>query len=210
MAHNLTQIFARLIVACVLLPAGMHDIFGRELFDHDAAQRIESLGTPAQAFEKVVEKATLASLQSGEEGDEPAQENSQPSEGDGVSFRALSRMALSLDDLHVPQPLLVAWIAASLELIGGGAILLGFFTRLLSLPLACIGFIHLWKDTWPQLGGTMPWEWSPAESTTVAAWMAVALLCITLFLLGPGVPSLDSLMRGKPHRKSSASAAPTA
>ncbi|NBV63636.1 MAG: DoxX family protein [Planctomycetes bacterium] len=186
MAQNLTKLFARIIVCMVFLPAGIHAIFGHDRFTTDEAQRIEAMGSPAEAFEKVVERAKPASLRAPRADD-----------ADGTSkLRALNRLALRLQDARVPQPLLVAWAVSCVELVGGAAVLLGFFTRLFALPLAVIGAFHLWKVVWPQLGTAMAWNWSPDESHVATTWVAATLLPLSLFMLGAGAPSVDSLMKG--------------
>ena len=99
MAQNLTKLFARIIVCMVFLPAGIHAIFGHDRFTTDEAQRIEAMGSPAEAFEKVVERAKPASLRA-----------PMADDADGTSkMRALNRLALRLQDARVPQPLLAAW-----------------------------------------------------------------------------------------------------
>lgn len=201
MAQNLTKLFARIIVCTVFLPAGFHAIFGQERFTPDEAQRIESMGTPAEAFEKVVERAKPAALRA------PADEES----ADGAStLRALNRTALRLADARVPEPLLVAWVMAWLELVGGAAVLLGLCTRLLALPLAAVGAFHLWRVAWPALGTLQVWNWSPADSQLATVWLAGALLPCSLFLSGAGVPSIDALFRRSGGSRGKTAAKPTA
>jgi uncharacterized membrane protein YphA (DoxX/SURF4 family) len=190
-AQNLTQIFARLIVCVVFLPAGAHALFGTERFTADEAQRIESLGSPAAPFEKMLDRKDTkpASMRS-----EPAP---QPEPEDGTSFRALNRIALRLDAMKVPAPVTVAWAVAIVELVGSVAVLLGFFARLFAAPLAWIGAMTLWTVVWPALGTRLPWNWTAAQSQLAAAWLAATLLPISLTLLGPGAPSIDRMLGGR-------------
>jgi uncharacterized membrane protein YphA (DoxX/SURF4 family) len=190
-AQNLTQIFARLIVCVVFLPAGAHALFGTERFTADEAQRIESLGSPAAPFEKMLDRKDTkpASMRS-----EPAP---QPEPEDGTSFRALNRIALRLEAMKVPAPVTVAWAVAIVELVGAACVLLGFCTRLVAAPLALIGAFTLWSMVWPAIGARLPWNWTAGQSQMAAAWLAATLLPVTLLLQGAGAPSIDSLLSGK-------------
>ncbi|MFM7806720.1 MAG: hypothetical protein ACKPEA_02170 [Planctomycetota bacterium] len=186
MSRNLAQLFARLIVCVVFLPAGAHALFGVERFTPDEAQRIRDMDTPAAAFEKVVERAKPASLR----------EAAAASEDDATTLRAVNRVALRLQDARVPKPALVAWVVAAVMLLGGVAAIAGFLTKLFMPPLALIGAFMLWRAAWPALGGSMPWFWSAAQSQMAAAWLAAALLPVQLFLDGPGSPSIDRMLKG--------------
>ena len=198
-SRNLAQLFARLIVCVVFLPAGAHALFGVERFTPDEAERIQRMDTPAEAFEKVVERAKPASLRA------PAAEET----ADTTTLRALNRIALRLRDAGVPKPAVVAWVVAAAMLLGGLAALAGFLTRFFMLPLAAIGAFMLWKSVWPALGGAMPWAWTAGQSQMAAAWLAATLLPLQLFLDGPGSPSVDGMLRGG-KGKGGAKAAPAA
>ena len=188
-AQNLNQIFARLIVCSVFLPAGAHALFGTERFSADEAQRIEALGSPAAPFEKMLDRKDTkpASLRAAPE----------PEPEDGTSFRALNRIALRLDAIKVPAPVTVAWAVAIVELAGSVAVLLGFFTRLFAMPLALVGAMTLWTVVWPAVGGRLPWNWTAAQSQLAAAWLAATLLSVSLAMLGPGAPSVDRMLGGR-------------
>ena len=183
-AQNLTKLFARIILCTVFLPAGFHAVFGQDTFTAEEAQRIQSMRSPEEAFEKVVERAKPSALRATEE--EPAADTSK--------LRALNRIALHLDDAHVPEPMLVAWCMAWVSLVGGAAMLLGLLTRLFALPLAAVGAFHLVRVAWPEVGTLRLWAWTPEESRLIASWLAAALLPIALFLQGAGAPSADALM----------------
>jgi len=196
MAHNLSQLFARLIVCIIFLPAGVHAIFAQERFSTEEAQRIEAMGSPAAVFEKVVDKVKPASLRA------PAVEQEE-----GLQLPALNRTALRLQNAGMPQPLITAWCLSSVMLLGGAAMLVGFCTRLFALPLMVIGAFQLVKVVWPTLGTMLVWKWSPTESQMAAAWLAATLLPVTLFLHGPGAPSVDALLKGKGKKGAAKSAA---
>ncbi len=186
---NLTQLFARLIVCAMFLPTGARHLFQTERFTPEEAARIERMGSAAsdaiKAVEKKVKPASLTLK------DDAA---AQPDE-DGHRFRALNRLALRLDDAHVPQPVLVAWLVAVAELAGALSVLAGFLCRLTCPALTLVGAFTLWRVVWPALDGAMPWTWSVAQSQMAASWLAATLLPVSIFLLGPGQPSIEAALK---------------
>lgn len=68
--------------------------------------------------------------------------------------------------LGLPAPLLLAWLAALAEFLGGIALLLGLAVRLVSIPLlitmaVAAATVH-WQYGWhalPEQTLTVPWEW---------------------------------------------------
>lgn len=185
MAGNLSQLFARIILCVVYLPAGVHGLLSNENFEPSEIERIEAMGSPAAALENVVERAKPASARSATEDSEA-----------GNRRRSLCRTALRLEDARVPQPMAVAWVITLIQLVGGGAMLLGLFTRLFAAPLVLIGAFELWTGVWPLLDSPLPWKWTLGDSQMVAAWLAATLLPITLLLGGAGKPSIDAMTGG--------------
>ncbi|SDZ94250.1 DoxX family protein [Microbulbifer marinus] len=68
--------------------------------------------------------------------------------------------------LGLPAPLLMAWLAALTELLGGVALLLGLGVRLVALPLMFVMAVAAvtahWQYGWSALPDqtlVMPWEW---------------------------------------------------
>ena len=87
--------------------------------------------------------------------------------------------------LGLPAPLLLAWLAALTEFLGGIALLLGLGVRLAVLPLlvtmAVAAASAHWQYGWhalPEQTLTMPWEWRKdlIEDAAVRKDKAVALL----------------------------------
>ena len=185
---NLTQLFARLIVCAVFLPTGARHLFTFEIFQDDQARRIEKMES---RLEKRVESAKPAKKVALGDAAEDKQAARNPNE-----FRALSEFALLLDDAHVPQPLMIAWAIAIVEFAGSLALLVGIFTSWFTPVLALIGAFMLWKGVWPEIEGTRPWEWSTLQTNGTVTWLAATLLPISVFLTGPGKPSIDAAMKG--------------
>jgi len=194
----MSQIVIRILLFAILFPTGMHAIFGHEVFSSDDARRIEAMGSVAAPFERLVETADPASLVA----------VPRASMEEGPTFRALHRYALWLEDAGAPQPLTLAWAMAVVELVGGAAMLLGLFGRLLAVPVAAAGAVHLWRGAWPQVEGTWPWQWMPQDAETVTAWLAATLLPLVVLVAGTGPFSLGQLLggsRSKPAKGAQAS-----
>jgi uncharacterized membrane protein YphA (DoxX/SURF4 family) len=106
-------------------------------------------------------------------------------------------------------PVYLAWTAAVVELIAGAAVLLGFFTRLASLPLAGTMAAAIWLT---QVGpaiqsgssvlGFLPqgvFDLQPDDDYAYAQllWQfALLLMAVALFFSGPGALSIDRVLFG--------------
>jgi len=94
-------------------------------------------------------------------------------------------------DLGIPAPAANAAFVATLELVGGGALLVGLLTRLFSLGLASTMVVALMtadKESFLQ-----SWGSASAVPTDVTAFTYLLLLT-WLIVSGPGPLSLDHLL----------------
>ncbi|MFM1830477.1 MAG: hypothetical protein RLZZ558_817 [Planctomycetota bacterium] len=194
----MSQIVIRILLFAILFPTGMHAIFGHEVFSPEDARRIEAMGSVAAPFERLVETADPVSWGA------VRRANLE----DGPTFRALNRYALWLEDAGAPQPLPMAWAMAVVQLVGGAAMLLGLLGRLLALPVAAAGAVHLWCGTWPQVEGMWPWQWMPDDAEMVTAWLAATLLPLVVLLAGTGPFSLGQLLGGSRSKPAKGAQAP--
>ncbi|MBB5212783.1 DoxX family protein [Microbulbifer hydrolyticus] len=87
--------------------------------------------------------------------------------------------------LGLPAPVLMAWLAALTEYLGGIALLLGLGVRLAAIPLMVVMAVAAvtahWQYGWhalPEQTLTMPWEWREdlIEEAVVRRERAVELL----------------------------------
>lgn len=83
----------------------------------------------------------------------------------------------------------ILWIGAWIEVVGGGLLLLGLFTR----PAAFITSGEMAVAYWMFHAGVHP---SPAENGGNAA-ILYCFIFLFLFFAGPGAWSLDSTIRGR-------------
>lgn len=129
----------------------------------------------------------------------------------GVDDEGQAKMALWPQALAKGSlPVVLAWIAAILELVCGAALLTGFFTRMATLPIIGTMLTAMWLT---QIGpalqaggaylGFLPngvFEIGPGGYAYTQLLWQFALACsgFALLLLGPGCFSIDRLIFGAP------------
>jgi putative oxidoreductase len=88
------------------------------------------------------------------------------------------------DSLGIPLPVVMAWVVAIVEFVGGIMVLTGFFTRYPAVLLAIIMVVAIFTA---KLGADNPFQ---------AMRLDLALLCMSLALMimGSGKYSIDSMM----------------
>ena len=194
---QLAPLIARIILVTIVLPAGYVSIFRTSNFTNPDAARIEAMGTPATMIENSVEKIKPVALRVHTTGDTDKDESEKSSAGDH-SMRNLNHFILRLDDSKVPQPLIVGWVCAIAELVGGIVLLVGLFTRWFALLLLIGGAFHMWLMTWPQIRGALPWDWQVGTMHAFSTALTTVFISFSLVLTGPGRFSLDRLLFAKP------------
>jgi len=194
---QLAPLIARIILVTIVLPAGYVSLFRTSNFTNQDAARIEAMGTPATMIENSVEKIKPVALRVHATGDTDKDESEKSSAGDH-SMRNLNHFILRLDDSKVPQPLIVGWVCAIAELVGGIVLLVGLFTRWFALLLLIGGAFHMWLMTWPQIRGALPWDWQVGTMHAFSTALTTVFISFSLVLTGPGRFSLDRLLFAKP------------
>ena len=201
---ELAPLFARIVLAAIVLPAGYVSIFRTSNFSNQDAARIEAMGSPAKMIEESVEKIKPVSLRTNVSDETASQDgdkkvDTEKSNSGGNTMRNLNHFVLRLDDCKVPQPLIVGWVCAIAEIVGGFILLVGLLTRWFSLLLLIGGVFHIWLITWPQVRNALPWDWQQDKMHLFASALTAVLMSLSLLLTGPGRFSLDRLIFAKHH-----------
>ena len=201
---ELAPLFARIVLAVIVLPAGYVSIFRTSNFSNQDAARIEAMGSPVQMIQDSVEKIKPVSLRTNvsdetasKDGDKKV--DTEKSHSGDNTMRNLNHFVLRLDDCKVPQPLIVGWVCAIAEIVGGFILLVGLLTRWFSLLLLIGGVFHIWLITWPQVRNALPWDWQQDKMHLFASALTAVLMSLSLLLTGPGRFSLDRLIFAKHH-----------
>ena len=201
---ELAPLFARIVLAAIVLPAGYVSIFRTSNFSNQDAARIEAMGSPVQMIQDSVEKIKPVSLRTNASDETASQDgdkkvDTEKSNSGGNTMRNLNHFVLRLDDCKVPQPLIVGWVCAIAEIVGGFILLVGLLTRWFSLLLLIGGVFHIWLITWPQVRNALPWDWQQDKMHLFASALTAVLMSLSLLLTGPGRFSLDRLIFAKHH-----------
>ena len=162
------------------------------------------MGSPAKMIEESVEKIKPVSLRTNVSDETASQDgdkkvDTEKSNSGDNTMRNLNHFVLRLDDCKVPQPLIVGWVCAIAEIVGGFILLVGLLTRWFSLLLLIGGVFHIWLITWPQVRNALPWDWQQDKMHLFASALTAVLMSLSLLLTGPGRFSLDRLIFAKHH-----------
>ena len=91
----------------------------------------------------------------------------------------------------VPRPLMSAWIASVVELVGGVFLLLGLLSRIWALGLAFAMGVAFALTSWPTLMEVGPFGLELVPFNRAAAQIGLGTLAIGLLLSGPGAVAID-------------------
>jgi len=169
--HFLPLIF-RIVICVVVIPTGWAKMMSQTDFSGTQLESLTNMG--------VIDEANTE---------------------EKVSERSLYTMAIFLDEQGLPEPVTTAWVITLVELIGGGLLLIGLFSRLWSLGICVIMSGSFALQSIPAIqdfGGII--DLSPSVFNLAAAQLALAALALGIVFSGPGILSLDRSIFGKPKR----------
>jgi putative oxidoreductase len=95
--------------------------------------------------------------------------------------------------LNIPFPQFSAYLAATTEMVGGLLLLLGFFSRLVALPLIITMIVALLTAHYDVT--SMIFE-DPVAVTNLSAFTFL-MASLIVFIFGPGLFSLDRILRNE-------------
>lgn len=205
---------SRIVLCAAFLPAGWGKVMTETTFSGEDAQRLIRLGVideEPQAHIGANRSIVPASFQDEEAGDDQApaesSEQEQPavpadeaatasSEPGTYKAKPLHGVTLMLDKAGWPAPVWMARLAALTELIGGGLLFVGLFSRVWGLGLAIAMGVAFYLTSLPALldvGNVFTGLFNlPMDVFTgMFAQLGLFVLAFGVFLTGAGPISLD-------------------
>ena len=122
--------------------------------------------------------------------------------------RCLHELTLTFDSYNLPRPQIAAWLVGVFELVGGGLLVAGLFSRVWAGGLLMWGIMQFWLTATPGLEGTWFFGTPQAELNQAFAQLGLIVLSLGIVLTGPGAASLDHYVfrSGKSSKGSKAGA----
>jgi putative oxidoreductase len=99
-------------------------------------------------------------------------------------------------ELHLPFPRINAILAGSTECFGGLLLLLGLFTRVITVPLIFTMIVAYWTAD----NEAVKAIFSDPDKFTEATPFLFLYACLIVFAFGPGCFSVDELIKRKTRR----------
>lgn len=204
---HLVPLVARIALCAVFVPIGWNKILTFETFTGKQATAVRAMlegpGDPTQAdapadapadtpAETPAETPGETGISTGEILDE---------EIDPITARKLYGLAVMLEEQNVPRPLVSAWLASAVELVGGGLLLIGLLTRIWALGLAFAMGVAFTLTSLPIIQEVGPFGMDLVSFNRTAAQIGLGSLAIGLLLSGPGGVSIDHGIFGSTRRK---------
>ena len=191
-ALHLAPLLARIVLCAAFVPAGWQKIMSMETFTGPDATTIRSMcefpGNPSPT-ETVETEKTTESTETVASTETPTSTETGTSEP--VEARRVYGLAAMLSQKDVPYPLAAAWITAITELVGGGLLLVGLFSRVWALGLAVTMGVAFSFTSCPALAAAGPFDLALPDYLKAVAQLALGVLAFTVFLTGPGAVALD-------------------
>lgn len=194
---HLVPLVARLVLCAVFVPVGWNKIMTSGTFTGEEATTIRRLTGQSEAAPPVTPDAD------GDAGDASTDTNASTateptsSGSPSIEARRVYGLAAMLDNAGVRFPVLAAWVAAVVELVGGGLLLVGLFSRIWGLGLAIAMGVAFALTSWPVISEAGPFALEISHINKTAAQLALGALAFGVLLGGPGAISIDHGIFGR-------------
>ena len=202
---------SRIVLCAAFLPAGWNKVMTDEIpFSGEDAQRLIQLGVidaEPQAHIGLNRSIVPASFQDEEAGDDQAPDESPepqeqpavpadeadttPSEPATYTAKPLHVITLMLDKAGWPAPVWMARLAAFTELVGGGLLFVGLFSRFWGLGLAIAMGVAFYLTSWNLLLDSHLFDLKVPDFNQMFTQTGLFVLAFGVFLTGAGPISLD-------------------
>ena len=201
---------SRIVLCAAFLPAGWNKVMTETTFSGDDAQRLIQLGVidaEPQAHIGPNRSIVPASFQDEAAGDDQAPaESPEPEEQPAVTAdeaettpdepgtytaKPLHVITLMLDKAGWPAPVWMARLAAFTELVGGGLLFVGLFSRFWGLGLAIAMGVAFYLTSWTLLLDSHLFDLKVPDFNQMFTQTGLFVLAFGVFLTGAGPISLD-------------------
>ncbi len=198
-AFKCFPLIARLVLFAALLPIGWRNLYTSEEFSMSDADRLVSIGVSADGLDwQRIQSTGLGSAEA---------TTTLPQGNAPRVTRALYRDALVASAAGVPYPAIVAWIIAFVEFGGSILLVVGAFTRLSALAIACVIASAFWTTSWTPIRESAWWTISQPDYFRACAQVGLFVLAMNIVLVGSGALSFDEMMGRQPKKSSSGTTA---
>jgi uncharacterized membrane protein YphA (DoxX/SURF4 family) len=187
-ASNAVPLLARILLFLAFVPAGWHHAMNWTQFEGADADRLRQLGVRSAVVsgsgEALVRLETASIPQS------------TPSADDGpvLQARSLHELTLQLDRKGMPKPYVAAWVVAIFELIGGGLLLVGLFSRVWAGGIAFWAVALFGLSSWQAISLSDLWATNVPARASMIGLVTIATLALGIAFSGAGAFSLDALI----------------
>jgi uncharacterized membrane protein YphA (DoxX/SURF4 family) len=187
-ASNAVPLLARILLFLAFVPTGWHHAMNWTEFQGPQADRLRALGVTSaltrNTGEELVRYETI--------------EQSAPADGSAyepvLHARSLHELTLTFDERGMPKPQIAAWVVSVFELVGGGLLLIGLFSRVWAGGIAfwAIGLFGLFAwhgHSWADL-----WATNVPSRASMLSLITIATLALGIAFSGAGAFSLDAFI----------------
>lgn len=201
-ALHLVPLLARLVLAAAFIPVGWGKVMVTSTIEGPEAARIRTLlaspwsnGMDSEATPE--EASAEADPAPSRSFDEIATESMEAP----IEVRNVIRLALDLDAKGLPRPVVLAWLAALFELVGGGLLVIGLLSRIWALGLVVVMGVAFTLTSLDPIMTVGPFGLDRPDYLKAVAQLSLAALALGLTLTGPGAIAIDHAIFGGQDRR---------
>lgn len=183
-ASNAVPLLARILLCLAFIPAGWHHAMNWTQFQGAEAERLQQLGVTSA----IVGPRGEALVRLDADG------APQQADGSALQARSLHELTLELDRKGMPKPYIAAWVVAVFELIGGGLLLVGLFSRIWAGGIAFWAIALFGLSSWQAINWGDLWATTVPARASMIGLVTIATLALWIAFSGAGAFSLDAMI----------------
>lgn len=196
-ALHLVPLIARLVLAAAFIPAGWGKVMMTSTVDGAEAAEIRTLLASPWSDAAAPETADEETAAAPDATEDPATESMEAP----LEIRNVLRLALTLDAAGAPRPVVMAWIAALVELVGGGLLVIGLLSRVWALGLLIVMGVAFALTSLEPITTLGPFGLGRPEYLKAVAQISLGALALGVVLTGPGAVAIDHAIFGSGGRR---------